>query len=354
MATEGILTARLQQDPLLSEFRTVIIDEFHERSIHADVGIALARQAWQARDDLALVVMSATIDSARVSAYLGGCPVVDVPGRLHPIDISYRPGVSVEDAIVDALPQASGAVLCFLPGAGEIRRAADALRARIGDATRIHQLHGGLDADAEDAALAPSTARRVILATNIAETTLTVPDVRVVVDAGWQKVARYDAERGLDSLETERISQDAADQRAGRAGRVSAGWAIRLWDARDRLRPHREPDIARVDLAAPVMDILAWGGDPRTLEWFEPPRAEALDEALRLLQRARRGRCVAAVDQDWPRSQTAAAASATRPPAARGRWCACGRARVRTAVRAAFPVTRARLHVVRSARCRRP
>jgi len=283
VATEGILTARIQQDPLLSDFRTVVIDEFHERSIHADLGLAFARQAWLARDDLRIVVMSATLDAARVAAFLGDCPIVAVPGRLFAVETVYRPGVALESAVADEIDRASGAVLCFLPGAGEIRRAAERLSPRLAGRASIHELHGSLTPEAQDAALAPSTERRVILATNIAETTLTVPDVRIVVDAGFQKVARYDAERGLESLETERISMDAADQRAGRAGRLGPGRAIRLWDLRDRLRPHREPDIARVDLAGPVMDVFAWGGDPRTLEWFEAPPLDALQRSIELL-----------------------------------------------------------------------
>ncbi len=287
VATEGILTARLQADPLLSDFRTVVIDEFHERSIHADLGLALARQAMIARDDLRVVVMSATIDAAPVSAFLDGCPIVEAPGRTFPLDVSYRPGVSVEQAVLDELPRTRGAILCFLPGAPEIRRAQERLVA----ATRalevaVLPLYGALDADAQDAALAPAGERaRVILATNIAETTLTVPDVACVVDSGLQKVARYDADRGVDSLSTERISQDSAEQRAGRAGRVQAGRAIRLWDARDRLRPHREPEIARVDLAPVALDVIAWGGDPRRFEWFDAPRADGLDAALDLLAR---------------------------------------------------------------------
>ena len=131
----------------------------------------------------------------------------------------------------------------------------------------------------------PSTRRRVIVATNIAETSLTVPGVTAVIDAGLQKVARYDAERGIDSLETERITTDAADQRAGRAGRLAPGIVRRLWDSRDRLRPHREPEIHRVDLSSTVLDVIAWGGDPRTLEWFERPREDAIDAALTLLVR---------------------------------------------------------------------
>jgi ATP-dependent helicase HrpB len=293
VATEGILTARMQQDPLLSDFRTIVIDEFHERSIHADLGIALARQAWLARDDLRVVVMSATLDAARVAAFLGDCPVVAVPGRLFPVDVVYRPGVTAEAAVADEIDRASGAVLCFLPGAGEIRRASERLSTLLTGRASIHPLHGSLTAEEQDAALVASPKRRVILATNIAETTLTVPDVHVVVDAGLQKVARYDAERGLESLDTERISLDAADQRAGRAGRLGPGRAIRLWDARDRLRSYREPDIARVDLTAPLMDILAWGGDPRAFDWFEVPPREAVDRAAGLLV------ALGAVDDAW-------------------------------------------------------
>jgi ATP-dependent helicase HrpB len=287
VATEGILTARLQQDPLLSPFRTVVIDEFHERSIHGDLGLALAKQAWVARDDLRIVVMSATLDAARVAAFLGGCPVVEVPGREYPLEISYRPGVTVEDAVIDLVRGAgAGSVLCFLPGAGEIRRAAERLAgARTISGITVLPLHGSLDGDEQDAALRPSDLRRVILATNIAETTLTVPDVTTVVDGGLHKVARHDPGRGIDSLDTERIALDSADQRAGRAGRLGPGRAVRLWDSRDRLRPHREPEIARVDVASTVLDVLVWGGDPRSFEWYEAPRAEALAAGLELLRR---------------------------------------------------------------------
>jgi ATP-dependent helicase HrpB len=282
VVTEGILTARLQQDPLLSDIATVVIDEFHERSLNADLGLALARQAWLARDDFRIVVMSATLDAARVAAFLGNCPVVDVPGRTHPIDVRYRPGVALEDAVRESLGPRT--TLCFLPGAPEIRRAAERLSSMLDGRARVQALHGGLDPDEQDAAIAPSTEARVILATNIAETTLTVPDVRVVVDTGLHKVARYDADRLVDSLDTERITGDSADQRAGRAGRTAPGVAVRLWDARDRLRPHREPEIARVDLASVVLDVMAWGGDPRTFEWFEAPPAHALDGAVELLR----------------------------------------------------------------------
>jgi ATP-dependent RNA helicase HrpB len=285
VVTEGVLTARLQTDPLLSDFTTIILDEFHERSINADLAIALARQAWRARDDLRIVVMSATLESEPVSSFLDGCPVIDVPGRTYPIDITYRPGRSVADAAVDVLGATDGQVLCFLTGAPEIRRVVGDLQHKSGAAVDVLPLHGSLDADEQDLALRPSARRRVIVATNIAETSLTVPGVTAVIDAGLQKVARYDAERGIDSLETERITMDAADQRAGRAGRLAPGVVQRLWDPRDRLRPHREPEIHRVDLSGPALEVIAWGGDPRAFEWFERPREEALDAALTLLER---------------------------------------------------------------------
>jgi ATP-dependent helicase HrpB len=299
VVTEGILTARLQTDPLLSDFRTIVLDEFHERSIHADLAIALARQAWRARDpstvsgspragsrgdDLRIVVMSATLDVDPVSSFLDGCPVIDVPGRVHPVEIGYAPAQSVASAAADVLNVTEGQVLCFLPGAYEIRRAVGELQQMV-PGVEVLPLHGSLDADSQDLALQPSARRRIIVATNIAETSLTVPGVTAVVDSGLQKVARYDGERGIDSLETERITADAADQRAGRAGRLAPGVVRRLWDARDRLKPHREPEIHRIDLSSTVLDVIAWGGDPRALEWFERPRTESLDAALALLER---------------------------------------------------------------------
>ena len=243
VATEGILTARLQQDPLLSDFRTVVLDEFHERSIHADLGLALARQAWRARDDLRLVVMSATLEAGPVAAFLGGCPVVAVPGRTHALTIEYAPNTPVGQAVGGVLSRTDGSVLCFLPGAPEIRRALPDVRAAVPGADVV-ELHGSLDADAQDSALRPARGRRVILATNIAETSLTVPGVSAVVDTGLQKLPRYDVDRGFDHLRLERITQDSADQRAGRAGRLGPGVAVRLWNHLDRLRPHREPDIS--------------------------------------------------------------------------------------------------------------
>jgi ATP-dependent helicase HrpB len=287
VATEGILTARLQQDPLLSAFATIVLDEFHERSLHGDLAIALAKQAWLARSDLRLVVMSATLDASAVSDYLHGCPTIAVPGRPHPLDIQYAPLQPVASATIELLARRPGNVLCFLPGALEIRRAIAELQPAVERDVDVVPLHGTLDAAAQDAALghAASGRRKVVVATNIAETSVTVPGVTAVVDSGLHKVARYDAGRGIDSLVTERIPLDAADQRAGRAARLGPGIVRRLWDARDRLRPHREAEIHRVDLASVVLDVLAWGGNPRTLDWFDRPSDEAVDGAFRLLDR---------------------------------------------------------------------
>src|SRR4051812_39453030 len=172
-ATEGILTARLQQDPLLAEFHTIVLDEFHERSIHADLGLALARQAWRARDDLRLVVMSATLQADPLASFLDGCAQIAVPGRIHPIEIDYRPGQTVSAAVSDVARGTDGNILCFLPGAPEINRALGEVRAAAGRGVEVVPLHGSLPADEQDRALEDSAAQRVILATNIAETSLT-------------------------------------------------------------------------------------------------------------------------------------------------------------------------------------
>jgi ATP-dependent helicase HrpB len=283
-ATEGILTARLQQDPLLGDFRTVVLDEFHERSIHADLGLALARQAWRARDDLRIVVMSATLDTARVAAFLDGATVVDVPGRVHAIDVAYRPARTLAAVAGDVIRETSGGVLCFLPGAPEINRALADVRDAVAGAADVLTLHGSLPSDEQDRAIAASDRRRVILATNIAETSLTVPGVTAVIDAGLQKIARYDPDRGIDSLELERISAQSAQQRAGRAGRLAPGVVRRLWDESDRLRPETEAEVHRVDLSDAVLDVLAWGGDPLTFEWFDAPAAERIGAAMILLE----------------------------------------------------------------------
>jgi ATP-dependent helicase HrpB len=273
VATEGILTARLQSDPLLSDFSVIVLDEFHERSIHADLALALARQAMRARGDLAVVVMSATIDAEPLARFLDA-KVFDIASRTYPIDIEYAPNATLRDVIPPR-----GDVLVFLPGVREIGRAAAELR----ELDPI-PLHGSLQVDEQERALAPSSRRKVILATNIAETSLTVEGINTVIDSGLQKVLRFDPETAVDHLVVERVSRDSADQRAGRAGRTAPGRAIRLWDERDILRPHREPEIRRVDLASALLDIIGWGGDPRTFEWFERPPEPRIEAGLTLLE----------------------------------------------------------------------
>jgi len=288
VATEGILTGRLEADPLLGDFTTVVLDEFHERSIHGDLGLAFLKQALRAREDLRIVVMSATLgeEAGRVSAYLGDCPVHEVAGRPHPVDVRYLPGRSLVDVVRERLGAPGGHVLCFLPGAPEIREAARALAGPGAglDAT-VLPLHGGQEAREQDAALSPCTGRKVILATNIAETSLTIEGVTEVVDSGLHKVMRFDPEKGIDRLDVERISAASAAQRSGRAGRTGPGRAFRLWDERDRLRPRGEPDVRRIDLAGALLDVLAWGGDPALFDWFEPPPSERLRQAAELLAR---------------------------------------------------------------------
>ena len=286
VATEGILSARLQSDPLLSDFDVVVLDEFHERSIHADLAIALAKQAMLARGDLAIVVMSATIDASAVSAFLGSARVFEIDARPFPVTIEYAPNKSIREAMPP-----SGDVLVFLPGVREINRAAAALRE-----FDPLPLHGTLDVDAQERALAPSSNRKIILATNIAETSLTVEGVTTVIDSGLHKVLRFDPETAIDHLVVERISADSAEQRAGRAGRTAPGRAIRLWDARDILRAHREPEVQRVDLAPAVLDIIAWGGDPKSFEWFEPPPEDRIDAAIELTTRLGHAKTLAR----WP------------------------------------------------------
>ncbi len=286
VVTEGILTAYLQGDPLLSDVTTLIIDEFHERSVHADLGLAMAKQAWLARADLRILVMSATLNATQVSRFLDDAPIIEVPGTLHPLTIEHAPGRSIAAAVEGVLPRTAGNVLCFLPGVREIEQA----HAQCASIAARHDLdvlplHGSLEARAQDAALDTTDRRRIIIATNIAETSLTVPGVSAVIDSGMHKVARYNAERAVDVLLTERITLDSADQRAGRAARLGPGIAIRLWEARDKLRPHRDAEIHRVDLSGVLLAITAWGSTPDQFEWFDRPSDGRIASATALLER---------------------------------------------------------------------
>src|SRR5215468_8377917 len=295
--TEGIFTGLIQDDPSLDGVGAVLFDEFHERSLDADLGLALARDAQLAlREDLRLVVMSATIDGARIARVLGDAPVIASEGRAFAVETRYlgrdpvRPiEVQVADAVVRVLRAETGSILAFLPGAAEIRRTETMVRERCADpAVDVFALHGTLDFDAQDRAIAPSPAgrRKVVLATSIAETSVTIEGVRVVVDSGLARVPRYEPDVGLTRLETMRVSRAAADQRRGRAGRIEPGICYRLWDEPQTLalEPYAQPEILAADLSSLVLDLAHWGvTDPAKLVFLDPPPAPALNEARALL-----------------------------------------------------------------------
>ena len=296
--TEGILTRMVQHDPELAEAGIVIFDEFHERSLHADLGLALVLESRAVlRPDLRLLVMSATIDGAAVATLLGGAPVLTSEGRSHPVTTRYlprRPDTWVEPATAAAVRQAlaeePGDVLVFLPGQAEIRRTAELLAEEIAarPGTDLYPLHGMLSGEAQDAAIQPSPAgrRKVVLATAIAETSLTIEGVRVVIDSGLSRVPRYAARSGMTRLTTVRVSRASADQRRGRAGRTAPGVCYRLWAAGEdqALLPRATPEILEADLAPLALELAAAGiADPARLTWLDPPPAGALAEARTLL-----------------------------------------------------------------------
>ncbi|MDX1945109.1 MAG: ATP-dependent helicase HrpB [Pirellulaceae bacterium] len=295
IVTEGILLRRLLGDPFLPGIAAVLFDEFHERSLASDLALAMVRQVQQTvRPELAIVVMSATLAAEPIAVWLGGCPVVESLGRTFPVEIRHaatldrQPLVdSVADGVAEMLDLTAGDVLAFLPGVGEIRQAARRL-ARLAEdrGLALCQLYGDLPADQQDAALQPGTARKIILATNVAETSLTIPGVTGVVDSGQARVLRYDERTGLDRLELSPISKASADQRAGRAGRTQPGVCLRLWPAAaHRIRPDFElPELARVDLAAAVLQVLCWiEPEVEKFPWFEIPPAGAIARARELL-----------------------------------------------------------------------
>lgn len=303
--TEGVLTRRLQRDPELAGVDVVIFDEFHERSLPADTGLALVLDtAGSLRPDLAVVVMSATLDVAATAGLLGGAAVVRAPGAAHPVTTRYLPVAAtspiepaVAEAVRQALDEGPGDVLVFLAGAAEIRRVeqhlATVLPPAVSATVDIRPLHGQLTPTVQDRALAPSPAgrRKVVLATNIAETSLTVDGVRAVVDSGLvRRVRTSRAGEGtgrFGQLVTERVSQAEADQRRGRAARQGPGRCYRLWAERDQagLRPAPRPEILESDLSGLALDLAGWGiADPGALAWLDPPPADALDEGRRTLR----------------------------------------------------------------------
>jgi ATP-dependent helicase HrpB len=293
--TEGILLRMLHAQPFLEGIAAVIFDEFHERSLSSDLALGMVRQIQQSvRPDLKVLVMSATLAAEPIAAYLGGCPVVESAGRMFPVSIRYLPGLDkrpIEDLAVigveQVLKESAGDVLVFLPGVGEIRKTAAKLSALAEEKNlAVMELYGDLPAEQQDAVLAPGPRRKVILATNVAETSLTIEGVTAVVDSGLARIQRHDEQTGLDRLEVASIAKASADQRAGRAGRTHSGVCLRLWpEAAHRHRAEYEtPEIRRVDLAGAVLQLAAWiEPDYRMFPWFERPEPASLARAENLL-----------------------------------------------------------------------
>lgn len=296
VVTEGIFRRRIQADPELAGISAVLFDEVHERSLEGDFGLALALDAQAGlREDLRLLAMSATLDGARFAALMDGAPIIESEGRSYPIDLRHigrAADLRIEDAMAAAIRRALteegvGDLLAFLPGVGEIERTAERL-AGLPEHIALHKLHGSLDPGAQRAALRPASpgTRKVILATSIAETSLTIDGVRIVVDSGLARRPRHDLAAGVTRLVTERESQAAATQRAGRAGRQSPGVAYRLWEAAATagLPPFDPPEILESDLTGLLLDCAVWGvTDPATLRWLDPPPAASVSESRRRL-----------------------------------------------------------------------
>ena len=294
VVTEGVLTRRLQRDPTLDDVGLIIFDEFHERSLVGDLGLALALHSRSlVRDDLRVLVMSATLDTVAVARLLGDADVVAAPGQVFPIATHYAPPRdprSVEAAtaatVRRTLAASEGDVLVFLPGTPEIHRVFDMLSRDLAADVDLVPLHGSLTSEAQDAAIAPPVAgrRRVVLATSIAETSLTIPGVRVVVDAGLARRPRFSPRTGMTRLETVRVSRATADQRRGRAGRTAPGICYRLWHEHEELVPSALPEIVEADLAPLALDLAAAGiQDPSMLQWLDPPAPGPFAGARELL-----------------------------------------------------------------------
>ena len=297
IVTEGVFSRMILDDPALDGIAAVIFDEFHERSLDGDLGLALAIDAGALREDLRLLVMSATIDGARVARLLDDAPVVESQGRAFPVEtinVDRDPALRLEEQVAEkvasALREREGSALVFLPGQAEIRRVAERLDGRLGANIDVAPLYGQLTPQEQDLAIAPSAKgrRKVVLATSIAETSLTIEGVRIVVDSGFRRAPAYEPSTGLTILETRRVSRAGADQRRGRAGRTEPGVCYRLWNEgqTSALEPFDRPEILEADLAGLVLDLANWGvTDPGELKFLDPPPRPAWSEAVNLLQR---------------------------------------------------------------------
>ncbi len=301
VVTEGVLTRMLQSDPGLEDAGLVIFDEFHERSLQADLGLALCLQLRDLlREDLRLLIMSATIEAEPAANLLGDAPVIRSEGRAFPVETIYRPsrrsGLPIDEALVpvveEALREQHGDLLVFLPGMAEIRAAERRLHAWLSQAnsggTRIYPLHGSLSPEEQDRALSPAKPgeRKIVLATSVAETSLTVEGITAVIDSGLSRVSRFSPRTGMSRLETATVSAASADQRRGRAGRLAPGKCYRMWSEEEqrRLPPASVPEIHGADLAALVLELAVWGTtDPNELKWLDPPPGPAVQQARELL-----------------------------------------------------------------------
>ncbi len=300
VVTEALLTRRIQKDPLLTGVAVVILDEFHERSIHADLALALALEVRRARPDLALLAMSASLETDGVAALLGTAgqpaPVMRAAGTAHPVRTDYRPLPQTsrwEEAFADGLArlfdETEGDILAFLPGAGEIRQTGARLSGALGSRAEILPLHGTLHLEEQRRVIepprGPQASRRIILATSIAETSLTVPGITTVADAGWARLSRLHPPTGLDRLVTERVSASSAEQRRGRAGRLGPGLCVRFWPESERLVERPDPEILRAELSGLVLECAIWGAHaPGDLSWMDSPPAPVWTQAWESLR----------------------------------------------------------------------
>lgn len=297
VCTEGIFLRRIQDDPFIENISVVIFDEFHERSVNSDLALAMLRVVrGEVRSDLQVVVMSATLEAAPIVQFLGGCDSVNSAGRSHAVALRYQPFASNTSSIAhsaaeganEMLSQTEGHVLVFLPGVGEIRQTQEILEStNSAKGLQIMPLYGDLPLPEQQRVLQPTDRRKLVLATNVAETSITIDGVTAVVDTGYVRTMRLDSRSGLNQLELSRISKASAAQRAGRAGRTAPGQCFRLWTEKEhQMLPEFDlPEILRVDLAESILQLLAWGErDPRNFSWFEAPPAESIDRSMELLR----------------------------------------------------------------------